>query len=445
MSSADRHESLTDADSYDESVSRLEPHNLLALSAYSVLLRFAWIFKTESVIIPAFLDSIAGAGWLRGCLPVLNRFGQSLPPMLFAKRLRRARYKKWSLFGTAVGLGIPLLILAGLWMLLDDKQPPWLPSVFLLLYLVFFVSSGLNQLAFGTLQGKLIRPHRRGELLGLSGILGSVASVIGAWFLLQRWLSLPDHGFGWIFGFSGMGFLLCAVTCFFVREPANTSSDEGSEHHGGLRASLCLLRRDAHFRRLAIVAMLFITIQLLFPHFQALGQEHVPPEQIGFQLMLWVIAQNVAVGVFSFISGKLADRFGNRLSLRLQVLGTALVPVLALLLTHATGEWGPKNFWLTFVLLGLTPVTIKTLTNYALELSDAEQHPLYVSTLHACLAVPFFFSPLIGWLVDWLGFVVVFFGISGIIALGWIASWRLVEPRHFPLGSLLADPSDVLT
>lgn len=62
-------------------IRQLEPHNLLALSAYSVLLRFAWIFKTESVIIPAFLDSIAGAGWLRGCLPVLNRFGQSMPPI----------------------------------------------------------------------------------------------------------------------------------------------------------------------------------------------------------------------------------------------------------------------------------------------------------------------------------------------------------------------------
>jgi len=61
----DRDSSATDANS-DETretiVRRLEPHNLLALSAFSVLLRFAWIFKTESVIIPAFMDSIAGAG-----------------------------------------------------------------------------------------------------------------------------------------------------------------------------------------------------------------------------------------------------------------------------------------------------------------------------------------------------------------------------------------------
>ncbi|HLQ45861.1 MAG TPA: MFS transporter [Planctomycetaceae bacterium] len=430
MTPADTANELATDDAVEMSIGHLEPHNLLALSAYSVLLRFAWIFKTESVIIPAFLDSIAGAGWLRGCLPVLNRFGQSLPPMMFAKRLRQARHKKWSLFGTAIGLGIPLLILSALWLMLEDKQQPWLPAVFLLLYLVFFVSSGLNQLSFGTLQGKLIRPDRRGELLGLSGIFGSVASVVGAWFLLQRWLSLPDHGFGWIFGFSGIGFLLAGACCVAVREPADELSATESRHHGGPRASINLLRRDARFRWLAVVAMLFIAIQLLFPHFQALGQRHVSKERLGYQLMLWVIAQNVAVGVFSFISGKLADRLGNRLSLQWQVFGTALVPLLALLFTSGFGGFETKYFWLTFFFLGLTPVTIKTLTNYALELAEADQHPLYVSTLHACLAVPFVLSPLVGWLVDLLRFERVFLGISGVIALGWLASLRLVEPRH---------------
>ena len=452
----DRDNSATDADldgDRDAQVRKLEPHNLLALSAYSALLRFAWIFKTESVIIPAFLDSIAGAGWLRGCLPVLNRFGQSLPPMLFARRLRQARQKKWSLIGTAVCMGISLLVLAVLWLMLDNKQQPWLPAVFLFLYLVFFVSSGLNQLSFGTLQGKLIRPDRRGELLGLSGLVGSVASVIGAWFLLQRWLNLPDHGFGWIFGFSGLGFLLCGATCFFVREPADVGQVSNLPRHespsgdgqvenlpheeGGIRASWRLVCRDAHFRWLAVVAMLFIAIQLLFPHFQALGQKHVSAEQLGYQLMLWVIAQNVAVGVFSFISGKIADRFGNRLSLQWQVFGTALVPLLALLFTSGFAGFETKHFWLTFFFLGLTPVTIKTLTNYALELAEADQHPLYVSTLHACLAVPFFFSPLVGWLVDLYDFEKVFLGISGIIALGWLASLRLVEPRHHPRNEVI--------
>jgi len=39
---------------------------------------------------PAFLDTIAGAGWVRGCLPVLKRLGQSIPQFLFADFPRAA-------------------------------------------------------------------------------------------------------------------------------------------------------------------------------------------------------------------------------------------------------------------------------------------------------------------------------------------------------------------
>jgi MFS family permease len=258
---------------------------------------------------------------------------------------------------------------------------------------------------------------------------------------------LPDRGFGYIFGFSGLGFLVAGATCFFVKEPPDSvpqplgsgpvgrneplPDGRSMERAEGLIASYRLVRDDRDFRRLAIVAMLFIAIQLLFPHFQALGQQHVPRDQIGFQLMLWVIAQNAAVGLFSWVSGKLADRFGNRLSLQWQVFGTACVPLLALFFTSGVEGWGLQHFWITFFFLGLTPVTIKTLTNYALELTEPARHPLYVATLHACLAVPFIFAPLVGWLVDWLGgFERVFLGVSGAIALGWLASLRLVEPRH---------------
>ena len=75
-------------------------------------------------------------------------------------------------------------------------------------------------------------------------------------------------------------------------------------------------------------------------------------------------------------------------------------------------------------------MTIKTLTNYALELTEPARHPLYVATLHASLAVPFIFSPLVGWLVDLLGFESVFLGVSGSILLGGLASFWLIEPRH---------------
>src|SRR5688572_2949448 len=74
-----------------------EPRILLVLAAFHVLLRIGWIFKTETVIMPDFLDAIAGAGWIRGLLPVLSRVGQSVPPLCFAETLQRSPSKSRAL------------------------------------------------------------------------------------------------------------------------------------------------------------------------------------------------------------------------------------------------------------------------------------------------------------------------------------------------------------
>ena len=78
-----------------------ESRNLFVLAFHHIVLRVAWIFKTESVIMPAFVDAISGAGWIRGCLPMLNRFGQSVPSLMLADRVRRTRQKKWMLLSTS--------------------------------------------------------------------------------------------------------------------------------------------------------------------------------------------------------------------------------------------------------------------------------------------------------------------------------------------------------
>jgi MFS family permease len=408
-----------------------ESRNLLALAMHTVVLRIAWIFKTESVIMPAFLDAVAGAAWLRGLLPFLNRIGQSVPSLAFSERVRQVRHKKWALFAFTVLMSGPFLLLSLLWTTLYDAGSPWMAPVFLVLYFLFFTASGWNQLAFGTLQGKLIRPHRRGRLMGLAGTLGAVPAILCAWFLLQRWVTLPDHGFGRIFLFTGAGFLVAALVAIVVIEPADASSERRRPAHHIFRDAWTTLRTDRGFRNFCIVAMLIMSAQMLFPHYQALGRM-----QRGFdpvQLMVWVVAQNAGAGIFSPLAGVLADRCGNRLALRIEIAVSAGIPLLALLLTrHGTGnDW----YWLPFCLLGLVPVTMRTLANYTLELSDPQHHPQYLGTMSVCVAVPFVLSPLFGLMIDIAGFEAVFCVISGLIALGGLLTLRVPEPRHGVQGS----------
>ena len=53
-----------------------EPRNIACLVTYQVVARMGWIFKTETVIMPAVLDACVASGMLRGFLPVLNRVEQ---------------------------------------------------------------------------------------------------------------------------------------------------------------------------------------------------------------------------------------------------------------------------------------------------------------------------------------------------------------------------------
>ena len=416
-----------------EEIRQREPRNLLVLSAHYIALRIGWVFKTESVIMPAFLDAIAGAGWIRGCLPILNRFGQSVPPVMLASRLTSFPRKKWALLGTTLMMAVPFLILSTILFTVGPEQQVWLPVVFLGLYAVFFTATGLNQLAVGTIQGKLIRAARRGRLMAIAGIVGSVVSILCVWFIMRRWLLLPDQGFGYIFAFTGIGFVVSALICLAISEPALEASRRSSQRRHPFVDAWRLFRKDRHFRRFAIVAMLFVTSQTLFPHYQALGRDR-PSQWDELDLMIWVIAQNAAVGIFAIVSGTIADSLGNRLAVRLQVFCVALTPLLALILVSESFETGPDLFWLTFFLLGMTPVTFRTLTNYVLEISKHDDHPRYISTLKLCMAIPFLFSPLIGLLVDVVGFAAVFLTISCLVTLGGLLTFRMAEPRHNPDG-----------
>lgn len=410
---------------------RHETRNFLALAAYQVVLRTGWIFKTESVIMPAFLDLVAGpnAGWLRGCLPVLNRFGQSIPPLLYARRLKVMPRKTRALWTTSLSMGLPFLVLALLCFGQDvSAAGPWMPYVFLALYGVFFVAHGLNQLVLGTVQGKLIAAQRRGRLMSVASATGSVSSIVFAVWLLDRWLSLPDGGFGYIFFFTSASFLLGATFLWALVEPPDAYHEPRSSPWGQFAAAGRILRQDAQVRRLAVVAGLYSTVHILFPHYQALGRMRLqlPLEE----LMLWVVVQNVGTGAASLLIGPLADARGNRLTLRLLIFAAALSPLLAIGLAHLPAAAARDFYFLVFLPIGLSPVALRTFQNYTLEIAPRSEHPRYLGTVQLCLAAPFVVSPLVGLIIDAAGYDAVFLAGSAVIVLAGLLSLRLAEPRH---------------
>jgi MFS family permease len=400
---------------------------------YYCCLRIGWIFKTESIVMPAVLDVIGGSGWLRGCLPMLNRLGQSVPPFLASDLVRNRPTKKWILVGSSCTMGACFLVLSLIWTVTGGTATWYLPILFLVVYAIFFVATGINQLVVNTLIGKLIRVRRRGLLALIGTGLGALLAVVCAYFLLLRWLPPGDvpanaYRFDWIFGLTGSMFVIGGISAMFWIERPDENLPQARNPRQLLAASITSLKQDRNLMLLAIIAGLFGMSLTLFPHYQRLGRDRFDLDLTA--LIPWVLAQNIGAALFSVPAGWVADRLGTRLVLRIMLLIVCAAPMLALGLAKMP-EAGQAAYTLVFGLLGITPVTMRIFNYYTLEISDRDDHPRYLSTLSLAMAAPpFFCSTIMGALVDRISFEFVFILVTACMLTGWILTFWLVEPRH---------------
>lgn len=417
-----------------------QARNTFWLECHQIVLRVGWIFKTETIIMPAVLDAVVDSGTLRGLLPVLNRGGQSLPPLFFAGPLARRPLKKWSLVRTSLAMAACFAALAAAWGPLEARRPDLLAAVFLVLYALFSMTNGLNQLVGAALQGKLVPPGHRGRAMVVSVTVGSGAAIAAAIVLLGPWLGTPG-GFVKIFATTAAFFALAALIPPLLDEPPDPVVPAVAGTAPGLLGAArhaaadwwWTLRSDPALVRLAVVAACFSAVIMLFPHYQAFARARLG-SAIG-SLLTWVVVQNAATAAASVVAGPVADRRGTKVVLTGLVALSAVTPLVVTALSLLPHAVAVRWFWIVYAPLGLNPISLKLFTNYALEIAPAAaEHPRYVSVVGAALAAPFVLSPAVGWAVDAIGFRPVFVVGAAVIAAGAVVAVRLPEPRETGLG-----------
>ena len=411
-------------DTIEKEVEQHEKRNLIVFAANQIFMRLGWIFKTESVVMPGFLDVYTLSGVIRGFLPLISRIGQSIPQILIAHRVAKMPRKRIVFILSAFGITLPWLVLAftlefGRW---SNKT---IVAIFLTLYGLHWLTYGSNVLANGTLQGKLIRPKRRGRLLAYASLIGCTLAIIIVWLVMPRWVSGDSANYAWIFGTTGMFFALAACASLFFREPPDDHSPQTVPFLKYLSSGLMLLRYDRNFRILAIVLMLFYTGWPIFPHYTIFGKRTLGLVSRNFVTLL--VAQNTVSGLGALVMGNIADRHGNRIVLRVLIFVAACVPLLAVGLSRL--PMGAHWYWLVYACLGFTPVSGRILTNYTLEISPQEKHPQYLGLLSVLQTVPLLGSPVVGLLIDRFSFESVFIVCSVLVFCGALLTFRLVEPR----------------
>jgi len=415
-----------------------EPRNIACLVTYQVVARIGWIFKTETVIMPAVLDACVASGMLRGFLPILNRIGTSLFPLVVAPFISRTRSIRWLLVGTTIGLSTCFAVLSVAWSYLINDHPFFLAIIFLGTYGLFSAINGCNQLLVATLQGRLISAGRRGRVLVLSVTSGSVFAIIAAFVALGPWLQEPD-GFVKIFAATSVFFFAAAVVPLFFKEPKDAFTTESYKAVEAVRPHSFwqVLSHDSSLTRLAVVAASFSAAMILFPHYQAFAREQFG--NTSRSLLVWIVVQNIATGLASLVVGPLADHRGNRLVI-IGLLGCCTgTPLFVTALSMASQSTAVQWFWLAYIPLGFNPIMLRIISNYALELAPTvELQPRYVSLVGVAMALPFVLSPIVGWGIDVLGGVPFFLAGAASIALGTLIAFGLPEPRnsHFNMHKL---------
>ena len=418
---------------HDDPAAVREAKNTVWIEAYQVLVRIGWIFKTETIIMPAVLDALVDSGTLRGLLPVLNRGGQSVPPLAVAGAVARLRRKRSALCATTLLMAACFGALAALWGPMASTRPDILAGLFLVIYTSFAVVNGMNQLVLATLQGKLIAAGNRGRAMLVSTAVGSVLAIAAAILFLGPWLAEPG-GFPKVFAATAVFFAFAAIVPLFLDEPADSvpAPRGGLTWWSRLKAGFLgwqhTLATDPALRRLASVAACFSAVLMLFPHYQAFARDSLGTGR--GSLLGWVIAQNVATGLASLVAGPWADRRGTRIVLVWLVGLSSLAPLVVVFMSLLPHPIAADWFWLVYLPLGLNPIALKIFTGYALELARTPQdHPRYVSIVGGALAVPFVLSPLVGFAVDAIGFRTVFVAGAAVIATGAVVALGLPEPR----------------
>ncbi|MFM8892437.1 MAG: MFS transporter, partial [Planctomycetia bacterium] len=354
--------------------------------------------------------------------------------------------KKWPLVLTSLAMAACFGGLAVAWPALAATRPDLLVAVVLVLYALFSATNGLNQLVLAALQGKLVSPGHRGRALVVSTAVGSVLAIVAALALLGPWLAEPD-GFPKIFAATAAFFALAAVAPVFLDEPAEAAclaaESPGASPRGmlglvgglmrhaaaGVEAGRRPLRADRSLVRLCAVAACFSAVIMLFPHYQAFARDRLGSRTAS--LLTWVVVQNAATGIVSLVAGPLSDRRGTRIVLIWLVALSSLTPLVVTMLSLLPHELAVEWYWIVYVPLGLNPISLKIFTNYALELAPRPiDHARYVSLVGIALAAPFVLSPLVGWLVDGIGFRPVFLAGAAVSAAGAVLAARLPEPRR---------------
>lgn len=404
--------------------------NFAVIAGESTCFQLGLAWADPAAVLPLFIGHLSRSTVLVGLVTFLQRLGYILPqlPMaaILGHRPRRLPFLRWGVFfGRLPFLGFVVY----LWVY--GVQRPGFVLVFMMFaYLCTALGNGVVAVPWQDIIAKSIPAFLRGRFFAtmqFATALGAVA--VG---FVVRWMLGPDgpdfpRDYTILFTLVAVFFSLSTLGCGITREPIRPVLDQPQSLRELLAGAKPLLRHRAEFRGLALISLFGSGMSFTTPFYivYATRELGVPPQLAG----IYIWAAVLGGAVFSLIWGHLNDRRGPLTVIRGGCVFVILAPLLALgipavcrlatpVVPSALAAI-PYAYSLVFLIGGSTNGAFwMGNTNYLFELADHPDRPRYIALLSLLSAPGALFPLLIGWLLTFLPYALVFslVATSGLVA-----------------------------
>lgn len=371
----------------------------LQISIWEGAAATVWITLTGGAFLTGFalwLHANSFAIGLLSAIPTLAALTQPIAAYWAEQKSARKPFVAWCSFCGRM-LWLPILLL-----------PFFLPKSlallgFLLLFTISAVLTSMPQPVWTSWMSDLVPPDHRGRYFGrrnmVAGFVGMVVGMLAAWFLdyMVHGKRHPAMGFAVVFGVSLLGAVLSLILILRQPEPSPSSvMTQGEEPRQGFLEHYRAPFADPNFRALLLFSAVFCIGQFVAaPFFTAYGLQILHLNYVWMQILAALVGVSNMLGMPLW--GFLADRFGNKPILILNVVGVFTLPffwiptspqhLLSSLILLLLNSLGSGLFWAG---VGLTQF------NLIIACSPPQRTATYAATLSAVTGLIGGIAPMVG-------------------------------------------------
>ena len=387
-----------------------------------------------SVVLTWFVSHLTASNFLIGLVVPLGDAGWFLPQLLFSARIQQMERKMpvYGLFALIRIIAWTILAATVWWV----DEPHLLLLAFFVLYAVARLASGPCGLAFFDIVARVIPPQRRGTFFGWRQLVGGILGLGGGW-IVRTVLNCPrlpfPRGHATLFAMYALILIPALGSFTLVKEPPGKARQANMQRQFIWAARV--LVSNGPYRDYLLARMTMILASIAIPFYTVYARNVLGA--IEGMAGIYVSARLGAQLLSNLPWGRMSDRRGNRLVMKLLALGNALTPLLALTLMGVVavcrlrGPWLPYLALPIFLLDGLMrPAHMLAGSNFLLEMAPEGERSLYLGLSNSLLGIVILASGFGGLIVDWLGLASLFAISAVLCAIGYLLVLRLPEPRE---------------